>query len=262
MPSPFPGMDPFIEEQKWKGFHTQFVTALGQALIPQVRPRYVVDVEEYVYLAAEPDEPARPIGPDVSIADSGSGWRESADSAQTAVAVHPVVRTVPEPKHHRQHYLAIRNRQSLEVVTVIELLSPWNKDPVRGQEEYLLKRENVFAVHANLVEFDLLRGGVRLPTVEPLPEGDYFALVCRKERYPELDVYAWSLRSPLPPVPIPLAKGDPDARLDLQSIFTQTYDRAGYDYALDYHSDVVPPLVEGDAGWVRGVLKSRGGTHG
>ncbi len=42
MPSPFPGMDPFIEGQAWQDFHTTFITVLREQLIPQVRPRYVV----------------------------------------------------------------------------------------------------------------------------------------------------------------------------------------------------------------------------
>ena len=54
------------------------------------------------------------------------------------------------------------------MVTVIELLSPWNKTPEAGLAEYLAKRTNVLYSTANLVELDLLRGGERLPTVDPL----------------------------------------------------------------------------------------------
>ena len=46
MPSPFPGMDPFIESQKWSGFHTGCITTMQEKLIPRVRPKYIVDVEE------------------------------------------------------------------------------------------------------------------------------------------------------------------------------------------------------------------------
>ena len=53
MPSPFPGMDPFIESQRWTSFHDRFIVSLGDALVPQVRPRYVVDVGERVYLERE-----------------------------------------------------------------------------------------------------------------------------------------------------------------------------------------------------------------
>jgi hypothetical protein len=99
-----------------------------------------------------------------------------------------------------------------------------------------------------------LRGGERLPTREPLESADFFAFVCRKERLPQAEVYAWTLRQPLPAVPVPLAGDDPDVPLDLQAAFTTTYDRAGYDYALDYRRPVEPPLDPATADWVRSVL--------
>ncbi len=255
MPSPFPGMDPYIEEQHWQGFHTRFVTVLGDALVGQVRPRYIVDVEEYVYLSRESEEREKLIGPDVSIAEDDTGWPPASGGTATAVALQPVIRTLPTPKRRRQHFLTIRDRQNRNVVTVIEMLSPWNKAAGDGQNEYLSKRQNVFATHANLVEIDLLRRGVRLPTVEPLPTGDYFAFVCRRSRFPKVDVYAWTLRDKLPSIPVPLSDEDPDAVLDLQNIFSTTYDRAGYDYALKYAAEVVPPLPESDAAWAQVRLK-------
>jgi hypothetical protein len=59
------------------------------------------------------------------------------------------------------------------------------------------------------------------------------------------------LRDRLPAVPVPLAGDDPDALLDLQAAFTTTYDRAGYDYALNYRRAVEPPLEASLADWVR-----------
>ncbi len=56
MPSPFPGMDPFIEGQRWRDFHTTFITVIREMLTPRVRPRSVVEVEEYVYLARVEEE--------------------------------------------------------------------------------------------------------------------------------------------------------------------------------------------------------------
>ncbi|MFA0775855.1 MAG: hypothetical protein THHGLFOP_001379, partial [Candidatus Fervidibacter sp.] len=50
MPSPFPGMDPFIEGQLWDDFHSRFVPELAAALMPKVRPKYLVTVERRVYL--------------------------------------------------------------------------------------------------------------------------------------------------------------------------------------------------------------------
>ena len=177
MPSPFPGMDPFIESQKWEDFHASYVGMLRELLVPRVRPRYIVDVERYVYVNREEEEVVRIIAPDALVADTGRDWRESAATAGT-VTLQPVKHRMRLPRRG-QPYLVIRTRRKETVVTVIELLSPWNKTPEAGVAEYLAKRANVLQSSANVVEFDLLRGGERLPTIDPLQDGDFYAFVSR-----------------------------------------------------------------------------------
>ncbi len=172
------------------------------------------------------------------------------------MAVKPVTRTLPKPKTVKRPYLEVRSMQSREIVTVIEVLSPWNKSPRGGRAEYLGKRDAYLQTPINLVELDLLRGGERLPTVEPLPHGDYFAFVCKGTRRMKALVYAWPLSHPLPKIPIPLAPGDADVKLDLQLAFNETYERAGYRYSLDYKADVVPKLRPAERTWVRQSLKA------
>jgi hypothetical protein len=53
---------------------------------------------------------------------------------------------------------------------------------------------------------------------------------------------------------VPLLGDDPDVSLDLQVAFEAAYDRAGYDYSLDYRRPVEPPLSDADAAWVQEVL--------
>jgi hypothetical protein len=145
------------------------------------------------------------------------------------------------------------------VVTIVEVLSPTNKRPGGdGRDAYLQKREEVLLSPAHLVELDLLRGGERLPALKPLPPGDYYAFVSRQRDRPMAAVYAWSLRSPLPAIPVPLAGDDRDVIPDLQSVFTDVYDRAGYDYTLDYERAVEPTLSEDDATWARERLSEVG----
>jgi hypothetical protein len=123
----------------------------------------------------------------------------------------------------REAFLTIRERESMKVVTVIEFLSPANKRRGSdGRREYLQKREQVLSSDTHLVELDLLRGGQRLPTVDPLPETDFSVFVCRAQRRYQAEVYAWGLRQPLPRIPIPLAGNDPDVEVDLQAVFTAT----------------------------------------
>lgn len=257
MPSPFPGMDPFIESQKWSDFHHEFISNVRAALIPRVRPRYVVDVEHYVFLSRGSDEPDIPLAPDIALVDAERPWPgTAAQPGATATMIQPIVCTLPIPQRKRQGYLMIRDREYRAVVTVLELLSPWNKSPGDGMKEYLTKRSNLVATEATLVEVDLLRGGIRLPTVEALPAGDYHVFICRRDRRPAVDVYSWPLVHRLPTIPVPLAGDDPDVLLDLQSVFDSTYDRAGYDYALNYEQAISPPLRPAEAQWVQERLTS------
>ncbi|MFM9961865.1 MAG: DUF4058 family protein [Planctomycetaceae bacterium] len=252
MPSPFPGMDPFIEHQRWRDFHSTFIPYVKAALTEIVRPRYVVEIEENVYLAREDGDLLRTIAPDVAVVQK-TGWLETAGGT-VAVEIEPALLTLPVIDPVEEIYLTIRARDSDDVVTVIELLSPTNKLSRDGRTEYLNKRNMVLHSEANLVEIDLLRGGKRLPTVERLPEGDYYAFVTRVEHRPKVEVYSWPLERRLPTIPIPLAEGDPDVSLDLQAVFDTTYDRSGYDYALNYRKPVEPPLSDSQQAWVAEVL--------
>jgi hypothetical protein len=259
MPSPFPGMDPFIEGQDWEDFHQGFIVELAAALVPLVRPRYVVRRERRVYVEHQFSGQERLIRSDVAVlADRSEDAR--GDAASTSAGLSPVLVSLPMPEEHREAFLTIRERESMDIVTLIEVLSPGNKRAGRdGRNEYLRKREDVLASHSHLVEIDLLRGGQRLPATEPLPSGDYYAFVCRQERRYKAEVYAWPLRHRLPQIPIPLAHADPDAWIDLQQIFNSTYERAGYDYSLDYQRHVEPPLAEADSAWAAELSRRSGG---
>lgn len=249
MPSPFPGMDPFVEGQLWADFHGRFVPALGDALVPVLRPRYVALIEERVYVEHSLDESLRSVRPDISVvrasgrpSPSGSGVLPS-PSVAVALAM---------PETLRERFLTVRLRESREVVAVVELLSPSNKRPGSdGRREYLSKRDAILQSGVHLVEVDLLRGGDRVPMAGRLPDASYYVIVSRASRRPIADVWPVQLAHPLPVIPIPLAEGDPDAVLDLQTVFQEVYDRAGYDYAINYRAEVEPALSSDEAEWVR-----------
>ncbi len=255
MTSPFPGMDPFIEGQCWSDFHTDFIIRLREQLVPTLLPDYFVSVEKSVTLVrGEEGDVDRIVVPDLSVEDSGE-WTGGPNRG-TAVAVKPVTRTLPKPQVVKRPYLTVRSMRNREIVTVIELLSPWNKNQRGGRSEYLDKRDAYLQSPINVVELDLLRGGSRLPTVEPLPRGDYFAFVCKGTRRMKAQVYAWPLNHSLPKIPIPLAPGDADVKLELQLAFNETYERAGYRYSLDYTTDVMPRLRPAERTWIRQLLKA------
>lgn len=263
MPSPFPGMDPYIEGQAWGDFRHSLIVALSEAIVAQVRPRYVARIEARFYLEhLHEDEPAG-VDPDLTIVAS-PGDEALAEGMNRGPATDTVARvtlTLPIPERQRDLFLTVRERESMEVVTVIEVLSPSNKRPGSdGRREYLSKRESVLVGPAHLIELDLLRGGERLPTVETLPPADYYAFVSRKRDRPKVEVYHWSLRQQLPLITVPLAGGDPEVPLDLQAAFTNVYDRAGYDYSLSYRHPVEPPLGDEDAAWAQQVLTATSST--
>ncbi|MEM1240663.1 MAG: DUF4058 family protein, partial [Cyanobacteria bacterium P01_H01_bin.26] len=50
MPSPFPGMDPYLEQPTfWASFHSRLIVAIADTLSPQLRPHYFVEVETRTY---------------------------------------------------------------------------------------------------------------------------------------------------------------------------------------------------------------------
>jgi hypothetical protein len=248
-------MDPFIEGQRWQDFHTTYIAVLKELLVPVVRPKYSVDVEQDVYLVSEGDLREGTIEPDLAFVESSAETSgDYRSSAPGATALAPAVYTLTIPQGRRQKYLTIRDREDRKVVTVIELLSPTNKSPGDGYMEYQGKRENIMNTRTNLVELDLLRGGKRLPTRERLPTADYYTFVCRSQRYPNVDVYAWTVRQPLPGIAVPLAIGEAEVSLDLQDALTKTYDRSGYDYVLDYRRPADPPLDGELAEWTEKQL--------
>ncbi|MEZ6130029.1 MAG: DUF4058 family protein [Planctomycetaceae bacterium] len=258
MPSVFPGMDPFLERHEWEDFHTNFITEVQASLVPRLRPAYAVRTERRIYVEHLLDDDTL-IRPDITILrhpEFGDSARQAtAFSAATAVTIEPVERTLPLPVTIEETYLVIRRLDTAEVVTVIELLSPSNKRAgAEGRRVYLTKREDLLQSRTSLVEIDLLRGGERLPTLEPLPKADYFAFVCRAKRRRHAAVYAWPLNHRLPVIPIPLAIDDVEVPLDLQAVFDSVYDRAGYDYSLSYRTPVEPPLNEDESKWAEGLL--------
>src|SRR4029077_15364721 len=115
------------------------------------------------------------------------------------------------------------------LVTSIEVLSPSNKR--RGSEgwnQYLRKRRALLLGKANLVELDLLRGGDRMPMLDPWPNSPYTLLVAREEKAPRCRVWPAFFDLPLPTIPIPLTKPHPDIPLALQPLVEIIYEQGRY----------------------------------
>jgi hypothetical protein len=80
-------MNPYLEQDDaWHDFHERFITFVATVLGAQLRPRYIVKIDEHVFV-------------------------------------------------HELSYVEIRDRRDRELVTVVELLSPANKNPGPDREQ-------------------------------------------------------------------------------------------------------------------------------
>ena len=248
MPSPFPGMNPYLEQKDtWEDFHANFITRAQESLSGEVGPNYLVKIEVRLILHELSADERRFMGR----ADVGVTTPLSSSPAGSAVAAleAPFHLQLPAVDVERHRSLEIRERRNRRVVTVIELLSPSNKKPGPDRDDYLAKRRQVLAGQTHLVEVDLRRGGTR-PNMPELPACDYYALVCRYEHRPRVGFWPISLRDPLPILPIPLAAPDPDVRLDIRAVLDRAYDAADYGKYI-YQEEPEPPLAPEDEAWAR-----------
>src|SRR4051812_30638924 len=101
MPSPFPGMDPYLENEKlWPVFHHQFVTCLYQILVPALTDRYKARVHQRHY-------------------------------ATEQALFTSVVRD-----EHREEYIEVRQKGEGRLVTLVDVVSPSNKTTAAGRQAY------------------------------------------------------------------------------------------------------------------------------
>lgn len=258
MPSPFPGMNPYLEHPEvWPEVHHRLITAIADVLNPLVLPKYRVAIEKRVY---ELDgEKSVLVGiPDVIVAKQRTQTNPACSNvAVAAPPATPVTVTVPMPEEVREGYLEVRELATGEVVTAIEVLSPTNKRPGKGRQVYEEKRRKVLGSRTHLVEIDLLRGGEPLPVFGNEIEASYRILVSRGNCRPVADLYLFNLPDVIPSFPLPLRSGDVEPAIDLQTVFNGVYERAGYDYMIDYNSEPVLPLSESDAAWADTLLREK-----
>jgi hypothetical protein len=261
MPSPFPGMDPYLEEPGlWPDVHHELISVMRESLNAQLRPKYFARIEDRVYISDERDPGRRVIIPDLRVVGSDRGGQLRARPVGPAIAmVEPLeVTTLIEDEIHESR-IEVIDRLEKSVVTVIEVLSPTNKVPgSRGRASYEAKREQVMHSSSHFVEMDLLRDGEGFPPYEALPPHEYRVHVSRVERRPRGTLWPIRLDQSLPEIPIPLHKGDADAKVDLQQALTVVYEHAAYDLDIDYRADPSPPLPATYLDWADRLLGERG----
>jgi hypothetical protein len=159
----------------------------------------------------------------------------------------------------REQFIEIHTTEpQRRLVTCFEVLSPSNKrHGSASRDQYLRKRQVLLLGEANLVEIDLLRGGERMPMLDPLPSTPYYLLVGRSYREAVCHVWPASHLDALPPIPIPLDRPDPEVLLVLQPMVEAVYERSRYGLDIDYTKALDPPLAEADRHWLQEQLKAR-----
>jgi hypothetical protein len=250
-------MDPYLENpESWQGFHNSLIAALALDLAPSLRPRYYVATEERTYLYA-PDRSAFMGRPDLNVV--GPTLQEPSATWSVASPTAGAVRVeLPIPDHVREAFLEVRQAGSHEVVTVLELLSPSNKQLGEGRRQYEQKRLAVFGSLTNFVEIDLLRAGEPMRMWGNGHGNHYRILVSRARQRPSGELYPFSVRQPVPDFPLPLRPDDAEPFIELNRILHDLYERAGFDLRINYRGDAAPPLEGEDATWADALLRDAG----
>jgi hypothetical protein len=235
MKSPFPGMDPFIEGSPyWADFHGHLVEALYQQIADTIPERYFVrnDTRNYIQMADDEEKDEHPFYPDVAAHDSNPPrGRDRRSGGEGPVEVRAFI-----ADEHRERFVEVYEVDVNEprLVTVVEVLSPTNKRPGEGRDLYLRKRQSLMLGYVNLIEIDLLRGGQRMPMLDPWPDSPYVLMVARRDTNHRCKVWRGHSDRPLPSLPVPLASPDPDLRIDLQPMVDAIGRRARYADLFDY----------------------------
>ncbi|MFN4260227.1 MAG: DUF4058 family protein [Gemmataceae bacterium] len=222
MPYPFPGMDPYLEDEKlWPVFHHFFINCLYQILLPGLVDRYRARIQQRQY-------------------------------ATEQALFTSIVR-----EEHCEEYIEIRRRSDSRLVTLVEAVSPANKTTPVGRKLYLDTRLNAKQRGANLVEIDLVLQGQ--PTLDysrdGLPDWDYTVTVTRSTQPERYEIYTTTLQKRLPRFRLPLAADDRDTVLDLQVAFGRGYDQGGFAGKIDYSKDPPTTLEPEDRRWLDDLLK-------
>ncbi|HVA46953.1 MAG TPA: DUF4058 family protein [Pirellulales bacterium] len=248
MLSPFPGMDPYLEDPAfWPDFHLEFIVALRNSLRRRLPVNYEARLDEQIKLIDVSSDSEKQIKPDVAL------LRREAElvaivPARTSAASPVTLPLLIEEEEYREAWIEIRYRPDHSVVSVLEVLSPTNKS---GSERiaYLAKRRAILRQPISLVEIDLLVGGRRISPPDPLPDCDYCVVVARADERARCEVYPSSLRQPLPTFRVPLKPPDGDVVVDLQEAFAAAFEHGGYATSIDYSQPPTAPLSAVDRAW-------------
>ncbi|MEZ4734024.1 MAG: DUF4058 family protein [Caldilineaceae bacterium] len=260
MPTPFPGMDPYLERPGlWKQVHTGLIIDIQKYLAQLLRPKYQVAVEQRTFvslagankLVGEPD--VLIVGTPAQQPNGRTVMTPAPAAVALAEAPAAYVVDLPMPEEITERWLEVRDVVTGEAITVIEILSPSNK--LEDRQRYEKKRLKILGSMTHLIEIDLLRVGKAMTMHGEIPTSHYRILVSRAPDRPQAEVLLFSVRTPIPAIIVPLLPGDDEPALPLNRILHNLYDQAGYDLFINYAEPPLPPFPGEDVQWVADIAR-------
>lgn len=249
MPSPFPGMDPYLEDPAfYADFHSTFVGCWREAIAEALPENYDARLDESINFVQMSPDVIKLIYPDIAVSRQPKRTKRPRSKGSGTMLLEPV--HIPQEflDEIRQTRIEILHRPDRTLVAILELLSPFNKSG-DGFDKYRAKRATILGQKVHPIELDLLLGGSRLSFLKPLPSADYYAFITRAEDRQNCEVYRRGLRDLLPTNPIPLRAPDPDIAVSIKQVFDITYERGRYARSLFYTQPPMAPMSRKDAHW-------------
>lgn len=247
-----PGMNPFLQA-RWPDAHTAMIGYIRESLNERLPSDLAVVAEESISIDCETEPDVR-MRADVAVVEQASirypDSLATLDDTSTMTLAQPeTIRISPT-----RRWLEIRDVDN-QLVTVIELLSPSNKTPVAAAN-LARRHEQLIRSGVNVVEIDLIRGGLRtLPELltaelkETDPQTTYLVIVGKAHCPDERQVYYCPLRDRLPAFAIPLRATDNPVPLDLQPLIDRCYQTGRY-WQLSQRPLPPPALTTDEQAWV------------
>jgi hypothetical protein len=130
MPSPFPGMDPYLESPlHWRDVHHRLAVEISRRLAPRLATRYVARLETRLVAFSPGEEEIRILYPDVKVTqrrlrELAIATVEAATAAADAVPPPPLVLRAISPEQVELITVEIRDAAQGRLVSAIEILSP------------------------------------------------------------------------------------------------------------------------------------------
>ena len=227
MPSPFPGMDPYLESSsRWANVQHHLLASMQQALMLSVADRYRARLASRTYTVEVP------------------------------------LFTSISREEHSEEFLEVRSRADGQLVTQIEVITIGQRTTTIGRQMYRAARQAALSQRATIIEIDLLTQGTRpidLPGGNTLPT-PYSIVITPSTNSERQEIIPLSIEKRLPRFRFPVAPDERELMVDLQAVFSRAYDLGGFGVGLDYRGPLPAEVrlsPEAQA-WVEEWLRTQG----